>query len=183
VQNPLAVELPPQMPLPDEALAFQNVFRPVVIVENVDAELLQVHLLEGETDQRPDRIAAETAVPRSRLADEKAEPGGSRDPVDLMNRGVADVRAVVFALDGEMALVRVRSHRAVEPLDLGLERNRIPRLERPDDARIVHPAVGALRVLSLECPQDHMLARDHESASRRLSLGRKCAFSVVSHWR
>src|SRR5436305_11429013 len=113
VVGAIAVELAGQLPLLNESLRQEDVLRALVIVEHVDAQLEQVHLVEGETDQGLDGIAAEAAVPRRRLADEEAEPAGAGDPVDLVDRRVADVGAVVFALDGEVPLVRSGMHGAV----------------------------------------------------------------------
>src|SRR5919197_1286314 len=124
VVRAVAVEVTCQLPLLHETLSEEDVLGTLVVVEDVDAQLDQVHLVEGETDQGLDGVAAEAAVPRRRLADEEAEPAGARDPVDVVDRGVADVRAVVLSLDGEVPLVRPRIHGPIEPLHLALEGDR-----------------------------------------------------------
>ena len=182
--RPLAIKIAPQTTLLHESEAFQHMLRAVVIVEDVDAQLAEVHLVEGETDQRPDGIAAEAAVPGRRLADEETEPRRLRDPVDVVDRGVADVRPVVAPLDGEMPLGRAGVHRSFEPLDLVLKRDRIAGLERADDVRIVDPAIAALGVVALERAQDDVLARDHEPPPRGLRPAlRKIALGAIGHWR
>src|ERR1043166_175435 len=96
VIRPLAVEVARQLPLLHEAVAEEDMLRFLVVVEDVDAELEEVHLLEREARQRPDGVGAEAAVPGARLADEEAEPRPARDPFDVMDRGVADGGAVSF---------------------------------------------------------------------------------------
>src|SRR6185503_15791312 len=84
--------------------------------------------------------------------------------------------------DREMLLGRRSIHRPIEPLDLVRKRDRISRLERAHDVRIVHPAIAAFGVLALERAQDHVLPRDHEAPPPRpLGLGRKRAFRAVGH--
>src|SRR5438128_1934013 len=126
--------------------------------------------------------AAETAIPGRRLADEESEPARARDPIDVVERCVADVGAVVAPLDREMPLVGRGMHGAIEPLDLVLKRDRITRLQRTHDVGIVQPAVAALGVLALEGPQDDMLAGDHEPPPPRLArLGREVTLGAISH--
>src|SRR5436305_8963972 len=156
--------------------------RAVVIVEDVDAQLAKVHFVEGETDQGLDGIAAESAVPGRRLADEKSEPRGLRNPVDIVNRSVADVRPVIAPLDGEMALGQTRVHRPFEPFDLVLKRDRIPRLQRADDVRIVDPPIAAFGIITLERTEDDVLPRDHEPPPRGLRpVLRKIALRTIGH--
>src|SRR4051812_29069349 len=118
-----AEEVAAQAALLHEAERFQNMLRAVVVIEHVDAKLAEVHVVEGEADESLDGIAAEAAVPRRRLTDEKAEPGSLRDPIDVVNRGIADVRSIVAPLDGEVTLDVARVHGALKPLDLILERD------------------------------------------------------------
>src|SRR4051812_22435802 len=181
--TPLAIKVAPQTTLLHEARAFQHMLRAVVIVEYVDAQLAEIHFVERETDQSLDGIAAEAAVPRRRLADEEAEPGSLRNPVDVVDGCVPNVRAVIAPLDGEMALGEAGVHRSFEPFDLVLKRDRIARLQRPDDVRIVDPAIAALGVVALERAQDDVLARDHEAPPRGLrSALRKITLGAVGHW-
>src|SRR5438309_3705708 len=105
VIRPLAVEVARELPLLDEAMAAEDVLRFLVVVEDIDAELDEVHLVECEALQRADGVGAEAAVPGGRLADEETEPRCTRDPVDVVDRSVADVGAVVLPLDREMPLV------------------------------------------------------------------------------
>src|SRR5689334_21783290 len=74
VIRPLAVEVARQLPLLDETVADEHVLRFLVVVEDVDAELDEVHLVEREAGQRGDGVGAEAAVPGGGLADEEAEP-------------------------------------------------------------------------------------------------------------
>src|SRR5439155_14006690 len=63
-----------------------------------------------------------------------------------------------------------------------LKGDRIARLERAHDVRIVHPAVAALGVVALERPEDDVLAGDHEAAPQRLArLRREVACCAVAH--
>src|SRR6185436_14703275 len=73
VIRPLAIKLVPQLSFLHEAMRLEDVLRALVVVEHVDAQLAQVHLIEREPHQRADGVAAEAAVPRARLADEEAE--------------------------------------------------------------------------------------------------------------
>src|SRR6185369_11662545 len=72
------VKIARQLPLLHESAPFEDVLRAIVVIEHVDAQLHQVHVVEGEADQRADGIAAEAAVPGCRLADEESEPGVAR---------------------------------------------------------------------------------------------------------
>src|SRR6185436_10199742 len=116
--RPFAKELAHEPSFLDEPVRLEYVLRALVIVEDVDAQLAQIHLVEREAHQRADGVAAEAAVPGARLADEEPEGCRARHPLDVVDRRVADVRAVVAALDGEVPLGTVAVDRAVEPLDL-----------------------------------------------------------------
>src|SRR5713226_5907175 len=105
-----AEEVASEEALLHEAERFQNVFGAVVVVEDVDAQLGEVHLIEGEADESLDGVAAEATIPRGRLADEEPEPGSLRDPVDVVNRGIADMRTVVAPLDRKVTLDIARVH-------------------------------------------------------------------------
>jgi hypothetical protein len=182
MKRTLAVELTLEQSLGDEPVRFEDVPRTVVIVEDANAELGEVHLVEGKPDQRMDRIAAEAAIPGRRLADEEAEPRAARYPVDVVNRRVADVAPVVLPLDGKVALASAGVDRVLDPLLFVLEGDRITRLEGADDVRVVHPAVGTLGVIALERAQDDVLSRDHEPAAAHLSrVGREVALGPIPH--
>src|SRR5256885_6268933 len=56
VIRPLAVKIARQLPLLDESVPQEHVLRFLVVVEDVDAELDQVHVVEREADQRPDGV-------------------------------------------------------------------------------------------------------------------------------
>ena len=173
-----SIEVARELSFLNEAVAFQDVLRALVVIEDVDAQLVQVHLVEREADQRPDRVAAETAIPGRRLPDEEAEPGSPRHPVDVMDGCVADVGPIVLPLDREVTLVGGGVHGPVEPLHLVREGDRVARLERADDVRVVHPAVAAFRVFALEGAKDDVLARDHEPAAVLARIRREVAFSA-----
>src|SRR5436305_15167971 len=81
VVRAIAVELARQLPLLHEALAQEDVLGALVVVDDVDAQLDEVHLVEGEAHSRVDGVAAGAAVPRRRIADEETERAGVRDPV------------------------------------------------------------------------------------------------------
>src|SRR5439155_16483675 len=63
-----------------------------------------------------------------------------------------------------------------------LKRDRIARVQRAYDVRIVHPAVTALGVLAVEGPKDDVLAGDHEAPPRYLArIRREVAFGAIRH--
>ncbi len=100
----------------------------------------------------------------------------------VVDGGVADVRPVVSPLDGEMAFDVAGVHGPLQPLDLILKRDRIAGLQRPDDIRIIDPAIAALRVIALERPEDDVLAGDHEASPRRLATRlREIALGAIGH--
>ena len=165
MEHPLAIEVAAQLTFFDESLREENVFRLLVVIEDVNAQLAQIHLFEREADERADGVGAKAAIPRRRFADEEPEPSAARNPIDVMDRSIADVGAIVATFDGEVALRTRGVHGALDPFDLALKRDRITRLQRADDVRIVHPPITALRILALERAQDDVFACDHESPS------------------
>src|SRR5438132_4502190 len=182
VIRPLPVEVAAQPSFLYEPTGLEDMPGARVVLEHVDPQLDQIHLVEGEADQGLDGIAAESTVPCRRLADEQPEPAAARHPVDVVNGRIADVRPIVATLDGEVTLVRVGVHGPLQPLHFVLKRDRIARVQRAYDVRIVHPAVTALGVLAVEGPKDDVLAGDHEAPPRHLArIRREVAFGAIRH--
>src|SRR5438270_645666 len=68
VPRAFAIEIAEQLPFFLESMTVQYMFGPLVVVEHVDAKLVQVHLVERKTAECSDGVTAESAIPRLRPA-------------------------------------------------------------------------------------------------------------------
>jgi len=138
--------------------------------------------IEGRVGELEDKIARAEVIDVTKLsgsvikfgatvklADEETEPRRLRDPVDVVNRGVADMGPIIPPLDGEVPFGVRGVHGPVEPFDLVLKGDRVASFQRPHDVGIVDPAITALGVVTLESAQDDVFAGDHEAPPRRFA--------------
>ena len=113
---------------------------------------MQVHLLEGEAEEREHGIRAEATAPVLLVADHDAEFGMAVLGVGAVQAAVADVYAL-FRFDGEARVGEVEwLSCALDPVAFGLEGEGVARHQVARHLAVVHPAEGVLGVLGLDGP-------------------------------
>src|SRR5262245_27317536 len=107
---------------------------------DLEADLVEVQLVESETAERSRCLLAEALPARCGIADEDPESRHAVVAVDRLETAVADVPVALEETDGERQLRRVlAAGRPLDPVGFLRERHRVALGEGRAERLVVHP--------------------------------------------
>src|SRR5688572_10927700 len=147
---------------------------PVVEGGNAQIELVEVERREGVAGNQRQRVLGQPLALSGALADQHAELGVAREPIDAVEIGEAHQRAVGLVLDGQhQARARLVLEHGVDPLALHLLGDGEAVAQNVvADVGIVAPAHGRGAVGGAERAQPRRLALQHGRGQRLLLQSR-----------